>query len=63
MAYLVGVQQSLGDLEQGESALVPVAVGSYRVESLAPDTEVLKVSLPVNAYPEILASRNLRSKA
>ena len=39
----------LGDLEQGESALVPVAVGSYRVESLAPDTEVLKVSLPVNA--------------
>jgi hypothetical protein len=27
---------------------VPIAVGSYRVESLAPDTEVLKVSLPVN---------------
>ena len=39
----------LGDLEHGESALVPVAVGSYRVESLAPDTEVVKVSLPISA--------------
>jgi len=39
----------IGELEQGESALVPVAVGSYRMESLAPDTEVIKVSLPVSA--------------
>jgi len=39
----------LGDLEQGESALVPVAVGSYRIESLASETEVIKVSLPVSA--------------
>ena len=39
----------LGELEQGESALVPVGVGSYRVESLARDTEIIKVSLPMNA--------------
>lgn len=39
----------LGDLEHGESVLVPVAVGSYRVESLAPDTEIIKASLPPGA--------------
>lgn len=35
----------LGELERGESALVPVAVGPYRV-TCAGDAEVVRVSLP-----------------
>jgi mannose-6-phosphate isomerase class I len=36
----------LGCLERGESAIVPVGVGRYRVAALGAATEVLKVSLP-----------------
>ena len=36
-------------LRQGESAVVPIRVGSYRVESTADATEIIKASLPVNA--------------
>ena len=39
----------IGELEQGESALVPVGVGAYRVDALEPDTEVIKVGLPFGA--------------
>ncbi|MFL2546146.1 MAG: type I phosphomannose isomerase catalytic subunit [Candidatus Rariloculaceae bacterium] len=41
--------RSLGDLRQGESAVVPIGVGSYRVESTADATEIIKASLPVDA--------------
>jgi mannose-6-phosphate isomerase class I len=36
----------LGCLERGESAIVPIGVGHYRVAALGAATEVLKVSLP-----------------
>ncbi len=36
----------IGDLDRGESAVVPIGVGTYRVESAGADTEVIKVSLP-----------------
>jgi len=36
---------ALGSLEQGESALVPVGIGGYRVESEAP-AELIRVTLP-----------------
>ena len=39
----------VGDLARGESALVPIGVGGYRAASVAPDTEVIKVSLPCDA--------------
>lgn len=39
----------IGDLHQGESAMVPIGVGEYQVESQAPDTEIVKVSLPLRA--------------
>ena len=39
----------LGELQQGESALVPIDVGGYQAEALAPETEIVKVSLPVGA--------------
>ena len=37
----------IGALAQGESAIVPVGVGAYRVESDAVACEIVKVSLPV----------------
>jgi mannose-6-phosphate isomerase class I len=39
----------IGDLQQGESAIVPIATGEYQVESQAPGTEIVKVSLPPHA--------------
>ncbi len=39
----------IGDLDRGESAVVPIGVGAYRVECAIADTEVIKVSLPVTA--------------
>jgi mannose-6-phosphate isomerase class I len=39
----------LGDLRQGESAVVPIGIGSYRVESTTNETEIIKASLPVDA--------------
>jgi hypothetical protein len=39
----------VGDLRQGESAVVPIGVGCYRVESSIDDTEIIKVSLPNDA--------------
>ena len=39
----------IGDLDRGESAIVPIGVGAYRVECALADTEVIKVSLPVSA--------------
>jgi len=35
------------DLTQGESALVPINVGDYRVKSSDPTAEIVKVSLPL----------------
>ncbi len=40
---------SIGDLAQGESAVVPVGVGAYQVESLLDETEIVKVSVPLDA--------------
>ena len=39
----------VGDLQQGESAVVPIGVGGYRVESSIDDTEIIKASLPSSA--------------
>ncbi len=39
----------IGDLDRGESAVVPIGVGAYRVECAVADTEIIKVSLPVTA--------------
>jgi len=36
----------LGELDRGESAFVPVGVGSYRLESASGDAEIIKVTLP-----------------
>ena len=38
---------SIGVLDRGESAIVPVGVGAYRVESEDPASEIVKVSLPI----------------
>jgi mannose-6-phosphate isomerase class I len=38
----------IDDLEQGESALVPVDVGAYDVACSMPHTEIIKVNLPVD---------------
>ncbi len=38
---------SIGVLDQGESAIVPAGVGAYRVESDTTDSEIVKVSLPI----------------
>lgn len=47
-ARFFGVNDSeIGILEQGESAIISKAIGSYRVESMGPETEIIKVSLPV----------------
>ncbi len=40
---------TIGDLDRGESAVVPIGVGAYRVESTDADTEIIKVSLPISA--------------
>jgi len=40
---------TIGDLDRGESAVVPIGVSAYRVESTDADTEIIKVSLPVSA--------------
>jgi len=40
---------TIGDLDRGESAVVPIGVGAYRVECTDADTEIIKVSLPVSA--------------
>ncbi|MBD08942.1 MAG: hypothetical protein CMD70_09510 [Gammaproteobacteria bacterium] len=37
----------IGILQQGESAIVPKALGPYHVESIEPETEIIKVNLPV----------------
>ncbi len=37
-----------GDLDRGESAVVPIGVSAYRVECADADTEIIKVSLPVS---------------
>jgi len=39
----------IDELQQGESALVPIGVGAYRVSALSGDTEIVKVSLPLHA--------------
>jgi mannose-6-phosphate isomerase class I len=49
-ARFIDINKSeIGVLEQGESAIVPKGVGSYRVESMETETEIIKVSLPVGA--------------
>ena len=40
---------TIGDLDRGESAVVPIGVSAYRVECADADTEIIKVSLPVSA--------------
>ena len=40
---------TIGDLDRGESAVVPIGVCAYRVECADADTEIIKVSLPVSA--------------
>ncbi len=47
--FLSGDGSPIGDLDRGESAVVPIGVGAYRVECAVVDTEVIKVSLPVSA--------------
>ena len=39
----------IGDLDRGESAVVPIGVNAYRVECADADTEIIKVSLPISA--------------
>ena len=39
----------IGDLRQGESAVVPIGVRGYRVESATDDTEIIKASFPSDA--------------
>ncbi len=39
---------NIGNLDRGESAVVPIGVGTYRVECADADTEIIKVSLPVS---------------
>ena len=47
-ARFININNSeIGLLHQGESAIVPKAVGSYHVESMESETEIIKVSLPV----------------
>lgn len=36
----------IGELRRGESALVPVSVGSYRVTAAGPDPEIIKANFP-----------------
>jgi len=40
---------TIGDLDRGESAVVPIGVSAYRVECADANTEIIKVSLPVSA--------------
>jgi len=47
--FLNAESQSIGELDQGESAIVPIGVGAYRVESVADGAEVIKVSLAFSA--------------
>ena len=47
--FLNGEGLTIGDLDRGESAVVPIGVSAYRVECADDDTEIIKVSLPVSA--------------
>ena len=47
--FLNAESQPIGELDQGESAIVPIGVGAYRVESVADVAEIIKVSLPIGA--------------
>jgi hypothetical protein len=45
--FLTANDRAIGDLRRGESAIVPIGVRQYRVESSTDDTEIIKVSLPI----------------
>ena len=40
---------TIGDLDRGESAVVPIGVSAYRVECADADAEIIKVNLLVSA--------------
>jgi hypothetical protein len=45
--FIAAAGRGIGHLERGQSALVPVGVGGYRLTATAP-AEVIRVNLPVS---------------